>query len=175
MGAVNPSSVLAGLGGATKAVGAYDAASSQRSALEYQASVASNNATLAGDKAAFAEQNGLVTDQNLGLKEAQTFGLQRANMGANGVDLGSGSPNDVLTSTKLLAGRDMAQVQTNAMREAWGYTTQQADFTSNAKALAGMAASVNPITPTLGSLLTSAGQVSSAWKQYDVVTNGTGG
>lgn len=173
MGTVDPNSLMAVMGAGVKAYGAYNASSAQRSSLDYQASVAANNAQLATDKATVAVDNGQVAVQNQDLKTAQTLGMQRANLAANGVDLGQGSANDILVSTKLMGERDADQLQTNALREAWGYKTQAADDTSNANALRAMAGSVSPSEAALTSMLTSAGQVSSAWKTYKQSTDGT--
>lgn len=171
MGTVN--TVLAAAGAGTKAMGASSAASAQRSSLEYQASISAVNAQIALDKSSVAQDNGQIAVQNQDLKTAQTFGMQRANLAANGVDLGSGSANDILTSTQLMGARDAAQIQTNTMREAWGYSTQAADDTSNANALKSMAGSVSPVNAGLTSLMGSAPQVSSAWKTYKTATDGT--
>ena len=175
MGTVNTNGLIAIMGGATKAAGAYNASSAQRSSLNYQASVAANNAQLATDKASVATDNGQIAVENQDLKTAQTYGMQRANLGANGVDMGQGSALDLLTSTKLMGERDADQLQTNALREAWGYSTQAADDTSNAAALKTMAGNVSPTNATLTSLVGSANQVSSAWKTYSTSVNGTTG
>lgn len=172
MGTVDPNSLMAVMGGATKAYGAYNASSAQRSSLDYQASVAANNTQLATDKASVAIDNGQVAVQNQDLKTAQTFGMQRADLAANGVDLGQGSANDILASTKLMGERDADQLQTNALRDAWGYKTQATDDTSNAAALKAMAGSVSPSSAALTSMIGSAGQVSSAWKTYSASVNG---
>jgi hypothetical protein len=179
MSTVDPNSLAAvnlftaGAGALTKADGAYNASSAQRSSLDYQASVASNNAQLATDKASVAVDNGQVAVQNQDLKTAQTFGMQRANLAANGVDLGQGSANNILTSTQLMGQRDADQLQTNALREAWGYKTQATDDTSNAAALRSMAGSVSPSGASLTSLLASAPAVSSAWKTYKQSSDGS--
>lgn len=172
MGTLDPNSLQAVMGAGAKAYGAYNASSAQRSSLDYQASVAANNAQLATDKASIAVDNGQAAVQAQDLKTAQTFGMQRAALGANGVDLGQGSANDVLASTKLMGERDADQLQTNALREAWGYKTQAADDTSNAAALKSMGRSVDPSEAALTSMLGSAGQVSTAWKTYKQSTDG---
>ena len=175
MGTVNPNTLLSLAGAGTKAVGAFNASSAQRSSLDYQASVAANNAVLATDKASIATDNGQVAVENQDLKTAQTYGMQRANLAANGVDLGQGSALDLLTSTKLMGERDADQLQTNALREAWGYKTQAADDTSNSAALRTMAGNVSPVGSAMTSLIGSAGQVSSAWKTYSTAVAGVPG
>ncbi|MDY7579352.1 hypothetical protein RGU70_13620 [Herbaspirillum sp. RTI4] len=166
------SGLLATMGAGTKAAGASNAASAQQASLGYQASVAANNAIIAQDKASITQDNGQIAVQNQDLKTAQTFGMQRAGLAANGVDLGSGSANDILTSTTMMGARDADQLQTNAMREAWGYSTQAADDTNNAKALTSMQSSINPTNAGLTSLMGSASPLSSAWRTFNTATNG---
>lgn len=172
MGTTN--SVLSLLGAGTKAVGASNAAGAQRASMQYQASIAATNGQIAQAKAGIAEDNGQIADQNQGLKTAQLFGMQRAGLAANGIDLGSGSASELLTSTKMMGARDADQVQTNAMREAWGYTTQAADDNSNAAALRSMAGSVKPVNAGVTSLMGSASQLSNAWRTYNSANNGSG-
>ena len=158
--------LLAATGAGVKAYGASNAASAQKQSMQYQASVADNNAILAQDRYSIALDNGQQQDQQLGLKVAQTFGMQRANLAANGVDLGQGGANDILTSTKMMGQIDLDQIQTNAERQAWGYQVQGAEDTSNANALRAAASTVNPTNAALTSLVGSAPAVSSAWKTY---------
>jgi len=149
-------------GGGTRMLGAYNAADAQRSSLDYQAAVAANNATIAQDKASIATDNGQIAVGNQELKAAQLASTQKANMAANGVDITQGSAANVSQSTQMMAQRDTDQIQTNALREAWGYTTQAADDTSNAKALSSMSSSISPINAGLTSMLGTATQVSPA-------------
>ena len=151
------------MGATTRAVGAANASDAQRSSLDYQASVAANNATLAGEKADIATQNGQAGAENQELKVAQTLGMQRAGLSANGVVLNGGSAANLLQSTQMVGQKDVDQIQTNALREAWGYNTQAADDTSNAKALTNMAGAISPATAALSSLVGSATQVAPAW------------
>jgi hypothetical protein len=157
---VDVSSILGITGGAARAAGGYKTASAQKASLAYQASVAANNAIIDQDKATIAEQNGQIAVGNQELHTAQLKGLQTANMAANGIDLSTGSAKDVLQSTDMMGQRDADQIQTNALREAWGYTTQAAADTSNAKALSSMADSVSPTAAMFTSMLGTATQVS---------------
>ena len=111
-------------GAITSAGAAYGQAQSQRSALEYQASVSRSNAALAAAQGSDAIRNGQTAEGNQDLKTGAFFGAQRAQMAANGVDLGSGSPNDVLATTSFMGQRDALQIHDNAMMQAWGFKTQ---------------------------------------------------
>lgn len=164
---------MALMGAGTKAVGAYNASSAQRSSLDYQASVAANNAILDQDKASLAEQNGVIAVQDQGLKTAQVLSQQKAQLGANGVDMTTGSAKNLLDSTTMMGNKDAAQLQTNAMREAWGYQVQGQEATANAGALKSMSSSVSPLTASLTSILGSAGQVSPAIRALAQSTNGS--
>lgn len=164
--------LLALLGAGTKAVGAYNASSAQRSSLDYQSSVAANNAILDQDKATIAENNGVIAVQDQGLKTAQILGAQKTQLGANGVDINQGSARDLQTSTDMMGARDSQQLQLNAMREAWGYQVQGQEATANAGALKTMAGSVSPSLAVGSSLLSSAAQVNPAWLSLSRSTSG---
>ena len=172
MGTVNTSDLLAMVGGGTRALGAYNASTAQRSSLDYQSSVAANNAIIAQDKSSIAQENGQIAVGNQELKAAQLKSTQVANLAANGVDINEGGAKDVLQSTTMMAQRDTDQIQTNALREAWGYTTQAADDTSNAKALSSMASSVSPVNAAMTSMLGTATQVSPAMVSLAASKNG---
>ena len=161
-----------GLGVVTRGMGAYNKSSADKQSMQYQASVAQNNAILAQDKATIADAVGQQEVQTQDLKTAQTLGMQRANLAANGVDLGQGSANDILTSAKMMGNIDAATIQDNAMRQAWGYQNQAADFRSNANALSKMSLSINPANSALTSLVGSAPQVSDSWRSYGQANNG---
>lgn len=157
---------LMAAGAVASAVGSYRSSQAQKASLDYQASVAENNAQTAQTQASLAINDGQVEAMNHDLKTSQIFGAQRAQLGANNIDLGSGSANNILTTTKFMGNRDHAQIMDNAMRRAWGYDVQATDYTSNAKALTSMSDNISPALAVGTSLLGSAGQVSSAWNQY---------
>jgi hypothetical protein len=151
---------------ATKAYGAYQQSKAQQSSLDYQAAVAANNAQISQDQATVALNNGQTQAQTQDLKTASIFGEQRAQLAANGVDLGSGSANNILTTTQLMGARDHATIVDNAMKAAWGYQVQGADQSANSKALSTMSDNISPGLAVGSSLLGSASQVSSAWNTY---------
>jgi len=166
------SQILSLVGAATKGVGAYSSSKAQQSSLDYQASVADQNVNLEQARASTALDNGVAAVQNQDLKTAQTRGMQTANLAANGVDLGTGSARDILNTTQMMGQHDADQLQTNAMREAWGYSTQATDTANNATRLRSMAGAVNPGTAGLSSLLGSASQVASTWNANNTAVNG---
>jgi hypothetical protein len=57
---------------------------------------------------------------------------QRANLAANGVDLGVGSAAEVLTSTDMMREIEGQVIVSNAVRSAWGYQTQASIYRAKA-------------------------------------------
>lgn len=159
-------------GAIMSAGGAYQQAQGQRSALQYQASVARSNAVLAGHQASDAITQGQTVEGNQRLKTGQMAGRQRAQMAANGVDLGEGNASDILTTTKLMGERDALQIHDTAMMQAWGYRTQQQSFLDDAARGEGAADAISPWLAAGTSLLTGASQVSTSWDAKAKV-NGT--
>lgn len=159
-------------GAVMSAGSAYQQAQAQRSTLRYQASVDRMNAGLAGDQASDAIRNGQTAEGIQDLKTGQMLGTQRAQMAANGVDLGEGSPSDVLTTTKYMGERDALQIHDNAMMQAWGYRTQQAGLLVDANRADKEAGTISPWTAAATSLLTGASRVASSWDAKAKV-NGT--
>jgi len=149
--------------GALSAKGAYDSASAQKDALGYQASVADKNAWLAGEQATQAGVVGAAAEQTQRLKTAALVGNQRAQMAANGIDMGSGSANDVLSSSAYMGERDALTIRDNASRQQWAHRVQQQNELSAAAQYRKGAGNINPNTAALTSLLGSSGQVASTW------------
>ncbi|WP_426116307.1 hypothetical protein [Massilia sp. PWRC2] len=143
--------------------GAYQQAQGQRSSLEYQASVSRSNAVLAGRQASDTVTHGQTVEGNQRLKTAQLKGTQRAQMAANGVDLGEGNANDVLATTTMMGERDALQIHDTAMMQAWGYRTQQQGLLDDARRQDSAADSISPWMAAGTSLLTGATKVGQQW------------
>lgn len=138
------------------AAGGYSAAKGQRSAMNSQAWALDRNAQISDWQASQAVVNGQTNEEGVRLQEGQVFGRQRAALAANGVDLGYGSANDVLASTKVLGENAALQVHDNALREAWGYRTQAQGFRDQAALTRAGAAAIQPWMSAFTSLLGSA-------------------
>lgn len=164
MGIGAPMMMAASVG--LQAAGAASQASAQRNALGAQAEIDANNAQIAEWQAQQAEQNGVTAEQNSRLRTAQVFGAQRAQLAANGVDLGQGSALDVLSSTKYLGERDALTIRDNALRTAWGYKTQATNYLNEADLARSGASGISPFMAGFSTLLGGAGQVASSWYQY---------
>lgn len=65
-------------------------------------------------------------------KTESLIGTQRAALGAQGIEVDSGSARDIQVDTAGLGALDQLTVKNNAMREAWGYKVQAANLTGQA-------------------------------------------
>ena len=119
-------------------------ADAQKQAADYNAQVANNNAIIASQQRSTTLQQGELEAQNAMRKQASIIGDQRAQMSANGIDLTQGSAQDILASTKFLGGIDVNTIQSNAARQAWGYSVQGMNDKSAANLETWKANSINP-------------------------------
>lgn len=163
MGTSSTAMMAAGVG--MSAVGGYQSASAQRSALNYDATVNDNNAQIATYQAQVAESVGQRQEQSSRLQTASLYGTQRAAMAASGVDLGEGSANDVLTSTEVMGERDALTIRDNTAQRVWAQQQEAAGFTARANASRAAASGISPGMAGAASLLGGAGQVASSWYQ----------
>jgi hypothetical protein len=157
---------MAGAGMATSAIGAYKSASGQKAALNYQSSVAKSNAQIAEEQAHIAQLNGQQEEFASRLKTAATVGDQRAIAAANGVDVSSGSPVEIVASSRYLGERDALTIRDNAARQAWAYNQQATGYRNEAAMDSATADAMNPWMSAAGSLLTGAGTVADRWYKY---------
>lgn len=151
------------LGGLLGAKGAYDSANAQRDAYAIKAAIARQNAQIAEQQAQVALQNGQVAEQTSRLRTAQTFGAQRAALAANGVDLGEGNANEILSSTAFMGERYALTIEDNAARQAWGYRIQGVNATNEDMLYSRAESAINPELSATTSLLGTAGHVASGW------------
>lgn len=114
------------------AAGAIGSGIAAGNAANYQAQVATNNATVAQQNAAYSASAGAAQTEAAGLKaKAQNAGV-RAGIAANGVDVNSGSAVDVQASERETGALNVATVANNAALSTYGYETQNSSFESQA-------------------------------------------
>ncbi len=142
---------------ALQAAGLASAAVSATSAWQQQrtaSAVASANANVAGQRAQQDENIGELNAQKVQEQGSQLIGTQRATMAARGLDLGQGTPADILSQSAFYTQQDAATARYNGQLAAWGDRQQQGDFAAQARgdgASAGL------------SLLYGAGSVADKW------------
>lgn len=150
-------------GGLMGAVGNYYSARGAQTSLEAQARSDDINAKIAEQAAQNALAAGQREEQTSRLKAAQLKSTQRVAFAANGLDLGSDTATNVLTSTDTLAEIDADTIAANAVRNAWGYRTQATNYKNDALMKRATAGGINPMTSAATSLLGSAGAVAGQW------------
>lgn len=134
-----------------------------KAAYSTQARAMSANAEVERMASADATRRGQVAVFNSGVRTRQLKGQQIAQMAENGVDLGEGSPLNILSDTDLMGANDANVIAANAAKEAWGYDVRAKNDDNNAMLLRARADMESPGRAAAGSLLTSGGTVASRW------------
>lgn len=164
-------SLIAGAAsGAMNTVGAYYAASGQKSALKLQARLDEINAQIADSQARDALLRGERQEQAFRQDVAQLRSKQRVGMATGGIDLGSETAAAVLTSTDYLSEQDATQIKANALREAWGLRTEASNLRSSARMNRATAKSISPIMAGVGTFLTEGARFGGSY--YDFKESG---
>ena len=154
---------LMGAGVAMQTVGARSAAIGQQNALNGQADLQETNARLYELGAQSSILAGQRQANQIQLKAGAVKGAQRASMAANGIDLGSDSAVNVLTSTDVMKEVDVNTTMANALRTAWGYKNQETNAQNDALIKRSAANAINPNQQALTTLIAGAGQVAGNW------------
>lgn len=89
---------------------------SAAAASAYQAQVADNNAALATQDSKLITESGEVATTNEGLKTRAQVGSQKAQQGASGIDVNSGSAADVRAGTAAVGMLDALTIRSNASK-----------------------------------------------------------
>jgi hypothetical protein len=126
---------LALVGVGLSAAGTLGSGIAAGGAAGYQAQVAKNNAQIAAQNELHAAQAGAVQTENAGLKARSQLANVRAAIGANNLDVNSGSAADVQQSQRELGFLDTATVANNAAQEVYGYGAQKESFQAQANLL----------------------------------------
>lgn len=162
------------IGGVTSAVGALGTGASQQAMYNYQAGVAQLNSKIALQNADYAQTAGDTAGYQSGLKTGAVVGQQKADQGASGLDVNSGSAAAVRTSTTNLGQYDQDLIATNYAKKAYGYEVESA--TQTAAAGADVIAGNNAVTASdisaAGTVLGTVGSVSSKWLQANSTFGG---
>lgn len=156
------------VGGGFSMFGAASKASAASASANYAAAVANNNSILAKRNADAAEQSGLVQSQTNDMKYRALGGKQKAAAAANGVDVNSGSPLDVRTSTAEMGRLDTLTILNNASKTAGGYLAQAMNFDaeSNLDSMKAKNAETAGYLDMASSLVGTASSVSDKWIGY---------
>lgn len=114
-----------GMGGsAVNAYGQLQAAKAQANAYNFNADVMDQNAQIATQKQQWAGELGDQESAASQMKTAAKVGSIKANQGASGVEIGTGSNAAVVESAREIGMLDALTIRSNAAREAYGYATE---------------------------------------------------
>jgi len=162
--------VLAAASAAVSAIGSIEGGYAAQNAADYQAQVARNNAQIAEQNAVYATQAGRAAAENQSRKGAAQVGQIKVAQAAGGVDVNSGSAEDVQVGQREVNQLDTETVLNNAQLHAYGYRTQATNFQAEANldTMKGEQAVEGAYLKAGGDLLSSASGISGKW------TGGTG-
>lgn len=163
----NPTAIgaLMGIGAIGGAVGSYFSAQSNKIQLNLQADLARINARISETAAKSALAAGEREVQAVRLRTGQMKAKQRVNFAASGLDLSSGSVQDVFNTTDFMGEIDANTVEANAIRAAWGYRTQASNFQTEALMSSANASGVSATGSAFNSLLGSAAYAAPTYYQ----------
>lgn len=161
------SSIASLLGGAITAGGTLAGGASQQAMYNYQAGVAQLNSKIALQNADYTQTAGGTAGYQSGLKTGAIVGTQKADQGASGVDVESGSAAGVRDTTTKLGQYDQDLIATNYAKKAYSYEVEAATKTAEAGAdvIAGENAVKASKISAAGSILGTVGSVASKWLQ----------
>jgi hypothetical protein len=148
------------------AAGKYQEGVSKRNAAYYNAAVAEQNAQYADEQAADSLVRGSEEVSKHYLQVGQMKAEQTAAMAANGIELGYGSPLEVIAGTAMLGEIDAETMRRNAKREAEGRRREASNYRAQATGYRaqGKADFVSGLLGAAGSLMSGASQIAGMGK-----------
>lgn len=168
-------SAVAGLaGGGIAAYGAYEKGQADSATSTYQAQVARNNSETAKRNADFEIESGEISSANKGLQTRAAVGTEKAQQGASGVDLTSGSAPDVRAGTQQMGLLDAITIRSNSARRAYGFQVAASSDEAQGKLLDTQAKQQKTagILTAAGTLLSTASTVGGNYAKWQNVAPG---
>lgn len=123
--------------------------------------VAESNRRIAEMKARDALKRGHETEARSRQSNRKTIGSQRAALAAQGIRVDYGSAADIQTETANIGELDALTIKNNALREAFGYTTQGQDAS-----MQGRLAYQSGITQSMDTLLTGGIKATGYYREF---------
>lgn len=156
------------VGGVVNAIGKVREGQAQAAFARYQAQVARNNKIIADQNADWSMRAGRHEATIQGLRTREIAGQTKADIAASGIDVNSGSAVDVVNATRRAGMMDEATILSNASKEAYGWTTQGANFEAQAGLLELEATEAERSGKfnAFSSLLGSATNIASNWNTW---------
>lgn len=126
LSAVGSVASLAGAG--FGAFGAIQQGRATAAAAQYNAGLATANAAISKQNAAWTSQEGRAAAEAQSLKTRAEVGGIKANQAAGGIALDSGSAFDVRSSAAETGELNALNIRSNAARQAYGYQTESTNY-----------------------------------------------
>lgn len=155
-------------GGITGAIGSLFGGSAQSNMYKYQAGIAAMNAQIAQQNANYDLAVGEVQAQQSGMKTRAVIGATRAQQGASGLDVNTGTAVQVRASEAELGAEDMALIRSNAAKRAYGdeVTAVQDTAQSELDTYAARNSQTAGVIGAFSSVLGAGGSISSKWVDF---------
>lgn len=125
--------VLAIAGTVAGAAGSIAQGNASAATADYQSAVARNNAQIAGYQSGAALESGHEQAAEESLSGSQQLGRFKAEQGASGVDVNTGSSVAARGSLRMVNQLRAQNTEYNAERSAWGYKMQGLNFADQSK------------------------------------------
>jgi len=161
---------------AVSVAGSIQNANSAKAQAEYQAQVNRENAKIAQQNADAERQQGIEEARLQRIKTLQNVAKQQTAMAANGIDITSGTPLDVIEDTAAIGELDALQTRYNYERRALAYESTAGNYMNQANLdmISGQNAykanQLNALSSGLAGL-TSAASVASKWYGFGQNSN----
>lgn len=149
-------------------VGAYSSIQSgaaQSAAANYQSEINNQNAQIAAQNATAATQAGNAQAEQQMMRNSEQQAKIRADIGASGLDVNSGSAADLQSGQGIIGNLDVLTIRNQAARQAYGYETQSTGFSNQAQ-LNQAQAGFDTTAGTIGGISSILGGASSVGSQY---------
>jgi hypothetical protein len=116
------------------ALGTYNQYKAAKENAAYQDAVAKRNAELAERQAVETGKTGAYEQSQIREKAHQIEGTQKIQMSANGLDITSGSPLQILSDTAFQSEQDVQMSRYNTGMRMWELNNQAQDYRAQAEA-----------------------------------------
>lgn len=152
--------ILAAASAVVSAGGQVYSGLAARNQGQYEAKVANINAGVQLRARDDAAARGEIEQMQHWRKVSQQYGTQRAAQAASGLDVGFGSPADLLSNVNQIGGEDASTIAQNTAREMRGYEVNAANYRMQGAAARskGNAAMVGASIGAFSSILGAASQ-----------------
>lgn len=163
---VSAAAAIVGVG--MSAYGMYAQGQAQQQQADYQSAVAQRNADNAAMQAADRERTGQIEEKQMRLKTEQMIGQAKSDLSGSGVQIGTGSPLDVVKDAAAWGEWDVQQHRWNVAKDIWNINNTKDNYTAQSSLyqMQGQNAAQAGMWGAGTSLISGAGTVADKWYTY---------